>query len=666
MKYLLALVLAAATATGAVHAGINNPGGGSAVSVPAFNGSPNVTISAISTSGGIVTSRDSDGSTYQVPFFIQVSSSAITATGTSAPYEDLSYHWDFGDPSGVETFVRPTDGATVNADNGQNSPEAAYVYRTAGTYIITLTVSGCAGAVNSSGICGSLITTTVTKSVTVNTFGGADQYADQNGVASGQTGTLAHPWTTIAQINTALASGNVAMHVKRGSHWTGTAGILINSGVNVSNVRIDANFPGGVGANPVIEINSGMGNTPLQISNGGSSSPSNVKDVVLTNIDFKNSGSDNSGGAGVATVSLGNTSGSAVIQNVYFDSCNFNDTFDANSGVVPTVFGVAGTNDAPYLTSNIGWWNNSITNPAASTTIGIGLLGGAVNWNFFVGGSVSGGGTSNTFDHHIYPDVKNHSLYKWIAFGATGTGSHQRSFSINGNWDGPRSVPGTQSAQYHNYSENSFQFTSFGFDLGNAQNNIDPNDDLVQFQYVVVDGNAFNGTGGSLFACGLSVTIRDNRWWGSVGRGDWYAPVGTGQVASVAQTTHLLGKLYRNKLYAPAAAPSGFVFQFNNNGWTSPQVITYNMIVDARATGQIVQAVSADWLASGSVIDFNIYSETASYTTPWNNGAIVRTFGQWQAIGTSPNRWDASGTNLVAATPNGWTLPVTQWSNMGP
>src|SRR5438132_2911057 len=70
-----------------------------------FFGNPNVTITSINTTGGIVSSRDADAGNFQTPFFIQVSASAITAVGTSTPYEDLSYSWDFGDPTGTETFV---------------------------------------------------------------------------------------------------------------------------------------------------------------------------------------------------------------------------------------------------------------------------------------------------------------------------------------------------------------------------------------------------------------------------------------------------------------------------------------------------------------------------------------------------------------------------------
>src|SRR5580704_799835 len=94
-----------------------------------FQGNPNVTVTAIDVSGGIVCSRTSG----QIPCFLQVSASAITATGTAVPYEDLSYSWDFGDSSGSELFTNPVTGKVVNVNDAQAGPEAAYCYRSAGT-----------------------------------------------------------------------------------------------------------------------------------------------------------------------------------------------------------------------------------------------------------------------------------------------------------------------------------------------------------------------------------------------------------------------------------------------------------------------------------------------------------------------------------------------------
>ncbi|WP_197446286.1 S8 family serine peptidase [Tautonia plasticadhaerens] len=75
------------------------------------------------------------------PFVVQVSA-AETTTGAGNPFTDLEYTWDFGDPGGQELFVHPVSGALIDANTGQEGPEAAYVYRAPGSYSITLTVRG--------------------------------------------------------------------------------------------------------------------------------------------------------------------------------------------------------------------------------------------------------------------------------------------------------------------------------------------------------------------------------------------------------------------------------------------------------------------------------------------------------------------------------------------
>src|SRR3989304_405755 len=114
-----------------------------------YNANPDAKVLSIDTSGGIVCSRTSG----QTPCFVQVSASAIAALGGEIEnssvefraYEDLHYSWDFGNPGGTETFTDPRPagvggGGTKNANSDQTGPGAAYCYRTAGTYTVTLTI----------------------------------------------------------------------------------------------------------------------------------------------------------------------------------------------------------------------------------------------------------------------------------------------------------------------------------------------------------------------------------------------------------------------------------------------------------------------------------------------------------------------------------------------
>src|ERR1017187_4811943 len=114
-QFLTGVALGALSLALPVKSNAYFPHGAPAVVPVTFKGNPNVTITTIDVSGGIACSRTSG----KTPCFIQVSASNITADTTPAPYEDLSYSWNFGDPPGTETFTNPVTGATVNANTDQ-------------------------------------------------------------------------------------------------------------------------------------------------------------------------------------------------------------------------------------------------------------------------------------------------------------------------------------------------------------------------------------------------------------------------------------------------------------------------------------------------------------------------------------------------------------------
>ena len=107
---------------------------------PAYHGKP--LINGLTTiTPKIVCSRSPSG---VIPFHIAVSAQGTTHNVDNAEnaYMDLHYEWDFGDSSGTELVTDQWNGQAANANDSQQSPEAVYLYRSAGTYTITLTAKG--------------------------------------------------------------------------------------------------------------------------------------------------------------------------------------------------------------------------------------------------------------------------------------------------------------------------------------------------------------------------------------------------------------------------------------------------------------------------------------------------------------------------------------------
>lgn len=291
----------------------------SSFSFPAqFGGSDNVTVTSIDASGGIISSRDGE-STFDTPYFIQVSASAVTAVGTSAPAEDLEFSWDFGDPGGTETTVDPTDGATVNLNTCQTGMDAAYVYRTAGPYTITLRIRGKNGA--------SYVTATATKNLNVTAWSPTTivwmDSTKTGGANNGTSAANAYYTTTAANAGLAALANGVEVRVVRGSHFTGQTGLNFDATNNAwTGWRIWAY---GSGARPIIEVDgqpSVLGGDPtFKMGTAGGTK----QDMVFQGIDFVNSGSN----AGCFGVSGGiDATQTKKLKNIYADDCTVNHSFD--------------------------------------------------------------------------------------------------------------------------------------------------------------------------------------------------------------------------------------------------------------------------------------------------------------------------------------------------
>jgi hypothetical protein len=612
-----------------------------------FLGNPDASISALDLSGGILSYWDSAQTTPRIPALVQVSASNFLGTGTSRPFEDLHFAWNFGDSGSAETFTRPTDGATVNSNSDQVGPEAVHCYRTAGTYTITCTAAGAGGNVVAQ----------KTKTITIGSFTPvATYYLDSAATGSNNGLSAVNAFTDPASLNSILNTGtpgqtftDILIRVAKGSNFAGKAGIKFGTTGNnkYSGIRIETY---GSGSKPIFADPSDH-NLKIAMQ---SSADTPFYDFVASGLDLRNTAVNN--GACVVIQSGGRTSPAFnLVENVYFDNCDFSVTFDSNSGgngAIP-VFYASLLDLRPIRAS--GLWKCTVTNPDNSTTIGTGISGSSQEWFFTMGVTVSGNGVNN-FDHHVYPDCRYHSLYKWSRFGKAGVASN-RGFGINGNWDLDGNSPGVNTiVRWFVVSECETMGTNFSIDTGNRTNNFNTSDGTVQFTETVIERCAVHDhTGTFIFQlpCAKEVTVRGVRSWSNAA-GSFFGPYDSGQISVVAQIDATSFRGYSNRLHIPATADNGPGFQFNAT-FAQPQQITRNIIRDFRTSGLGTIQFSFTGMAGGTVINRNqLFTSNSSSFITYNlsTGASYSTY-------TSAG-WDANGTN----TNPGWASTVAQWSDL--
>lgn len=564
-----------------------------------FGGNPNRTISAINTSGGIVCSRTSG----QTPCFIHTSASAITATGTDLPWEDLSYSWDFGDVSGTETFTNPgVGGGTVNANDDQRGPEAVYCYRSAGTYTITLTIRGKNGT-------SPFKSTTVTQEITVSAYsasGGEYWFDSVSGSDSNDGLSDSAPKQTLSALNTLLGTANRKFNIKRGSTYDGS--VALNIGATTQ--RIDAY---GSGDKPVFNVSSGTDIHALRLQNGSAGTSSAKDDVVVSNITFSTSGT----ATGIPTAILGVGHATATVRRVYLDNCDLDKNTDAADGNTLIMEG----NDM----AQIGLWNCSLSANLDATMNTNGGYFHAGGWFFVIGGYVTGGNDPTSLDreHHLYINVKDHVLVRWVDF----RDGPNRNYCINGNWD-HEGVSLPEYAQYHLYADCGVTGTLRFHDLGENLNDISE----TRFKNVVTERckiHGLDGEGVVYFFCAETYTMRDHEIWACDGGN--FLSLDVTQQGGVLKT-----KVYRNKHHRPATAVAGNIFAFASSSWTVLQEWTDNITVDLRTAAQIAAIPFTQ--QTGALIDRNqYYAPNDSDAEYLRDVTTTKTFAEWQAAGFDTN-----------------------------
>lgn len=574
---------------------------------------PNVTITAITPS--ITCSRSSG----QTPMFVQCSASAATATGSAAPYEDLGYSWNFGDAAGTETFNQPLASnlksystTIVNANNAQTGPEAAYVYRSAGTYTVTLYSSGA----NGGGYTNALATTTIT--VTTFNASGGEYWFDSVGGSDSNNGLSAGaPKQSLSAMN-ALLGQNVAFHLKRGSSWSGQ--LAISGGTLVASpLRFDAY---GTGANPIFTNSSAA---TISINNGSAGTARSKTDIVFSNIDAENTGANIP-----FIVSSGNAT--ATMDNIYIDGGAM-----SLPGTAVSVVSLGHSSGFATRFTNYGLWNVAVSNtltPGTGTRQGVD--GSSQEWFFVFGGSIAGAGGSAVLDHHMYPDVKINLLVRYVAFGS----GPSRNYNVNANCDDLGA--GLVYSEFILISDNYMSGTARGIDEGNTNNDATK----TQFRNFVVQRNAVSGLTGGYVAGNLfiSMTVRDNLYFGNTGA----AFVGSGAPAIGSTASLQILRSYRNRIYQTADTAN--IFDINVASLTQPQQITDNITQDTRVTARPIATRWTDQVSAGSIINRNQWwAPNDGDSNFFYDNTTAKSFTLWQGSG-----FDAAGS---VANPN-WVDPA--------
>ncbi|MEK7705675.1 MAG: PKD domain-containing protein, partial [Myxococcota bacterium] len=118
-------------------------GGSASQTVTVYIGSGCMTTET-GTSGAITLSNVPSRLSGVAPLSVFFDATGTTATATTAPFHELEYRWDFGDPVGS-----PVSGTTwstgsragVSKRNEATGPVTAHVYETPGTYYVSVTVT---------------------------------------------------------------------------------------------------------------------------------------------------------------------------------------------------------------------------------------------------------------------------------------------------------------------------------------------------------------------------------------------------------------------------------------------------------------------------------------------------------------------------------------------
>ena len=691
---------------------------------PDYHGKPAI-AGLTSITPKIVCSRTPSG---VVSFAVMVSACESTCDAGNA-YRDLHFEWDFGDSSGTITSVDQWNGKTVNLNNSQTGPEAAYVYKTAGTYTITLTAKGRAtegGNIISASTTslltvgmyfpylglatggsytltfegqttaaiaynatkttletalialsnldatnvrvtyqgcieffGSLAGATYTltadfsgltgatgipqlrveqasataSNVTVSDASGLTaQYFDStyDGSNGASNGTESRPYTTIAQFSSFVLGGNNRIaYLKRGSTFTMTASIRWENGYGT--IRMVAY---GSGAKPIISASSTY-HFEVEESYGTVSIPSKLGgDIVWEGIDYQSSSSSQ-----MFIAYASNNGTNTYLYSRYTDflflDCDY--TSSVGLGVASGMISAQLTNGRGRVLSNIYVFNCNLDMGQGDTQ---GIFTTADQWLAVVGCTFANGDENDVqpyvFDHHIYPSINGHQLYRYIEFQAG-----NKNFCINANaasdWNAVRyflcdgcDVTGTQNA----------------IDLSNSHNNYNSGrtghfDDVV-IQFNKIHSGQINSQQLGIYGNNLAnITIRDNLFWDNEQT----------NIISSDVTKPTIYSIYRNRFRDGIVTINAGQLAYHHHN-------AYHI-----NTGSSAQDVCIGFYAGASSVELwdsdnnTYYAPNATHPFYNNTGAAYVSFATWQGYGNDANGtqedpvWDDAANGVFIDAP---------------
>ena len=432
---------------------------------------------------------------------------------------------------------------------------------------------------------------------TCSAWAGTDRYFDSNygGENGASDGTIDRPYAAFSDLKSWFEGGsNRRALLKRGSTFDAAAQLRTSF---VTGQRVEAY---GEGAAPLLSSASGAGVVRGQTEYGAADSA----DIVFSGVAL-HAGPEMEGSLHFYPSGNGDP---AEWHNALRDYAFLDCTFGG-----PAIVNLYSTT----IEAGSRWtfWRCDFYRDETTKEAGQGLLIALGSGLAIVGGSFAGGDGHIILDHHIYPTIGDHSLYRWIDFRL----AESLNFCINTNArpngiDTPRVL----------MDGCDFTGTQNGIDASNSSNN----PALGRFDQFLVQNSAFHvgqvgDQGAGFYTTGLArAVVRDSHFWGNP----------ADDIVLDDPATHLAA--YRNRIWRAAGSSIGFNAQptgyISSNQFVTP--------ADASSGGNALIRGPLR-LLSGWRITGNSY-----YAPNMTSGGVVRPFSdtatnqrksflEWQALG---------------------------------